>query len=244
MTLKDRMEQLAAEGSVEAVEEYEKLRAKIRARATSGKWGKVGFWIADNIKWLILGTMAAFFLGWAYQIFNRASGAPVGASIPAVVAWEVKQEAKVGADVKSGQVKVFGNRNKVMQKLDLPDAIKNNPNKEVAAASVIAPDGFAHGHTETAILDTKTGEVELLDRVDPLPWARWRTDGYVWVGGGLLNGEMGARALVVQNFASIKSLTLSAMASVDQPIAAGGVANNHGTGTFVGLGVTVPFDWK
>lgn len=163
--------------------------------------------------------------------------------MPAAVAWEIKQEAKTGADVKNGQVRVFKNRNKVMDRLDLPESVKNNYAKEVVAAAKIEPNGFARGYTETAILDKETGEVELLDRTDSLPWLRWRTDSFVFVGPGFINGGIGGRAMVVQYLASVGSATLSAVGSLDQPMASTTVANNHGLNTFVGVGLTIPFKW-
>lgn len=243
MNIQDSIRQVAAEAVTDVEDEYSKLRAKVKSRAQRGKIGRALLWIISHGKMLTTIALVAFLTAWAWHWYSQAPDAPVGVSMPAVVAWEVQQEAKTGADVKNGQVQVFKNRSKVMDRLNLPESVKNNPAKEVVAAAKIEPDGFARGHTVTAILDKETGEVKLLDRADSLPWLRWRTDGLVFVGPGFINGDIGARAMVVQHLASVGPATLSAVGSLDQPMASTTVANNHGLNTFVGVGLTIPFKW-
>lgn len=219
------------------------LRNKIKSAKSKGILGRFVLFVWKYKSPLVITLASVFSLAWAYNAINSNPASTVGVSYPASVAWEVKQEAMTGASVKKGEVQVFSKRGKVMAKLNLPESIKNNLSKEVAAASTIEPDGFARGHTETAILDTKTGEVEIFDRPDPLPWLRWRTDGFVFAGPGLINGDIGGRVMVVQHLASVKSATFSVVGSLDQPMTTTTIANSNGTGTFIGVGLTIPFQW-
>lgn len=191
---------------------------------------------------ITLATIAAiaFAAWWAYEWFNSTKKSPVGVSTLLAEAPEIKHEEKTDA-VMQKPPKVFKNRNVVMKKLALPSEVVADQNKEVAAASVIPPDGFARGHTISAVVDKESGETKIYDRPDALPWVRFRQDGFVWAGAGLLNGENAARVLVTQHLVSVKSLTISGMASVDQPMGASSIANNHGLNTFVGVGVTIPW---
>lgn len=191
---------------------------------------------------ITLATIAAmaFAVWWAYEWFNSTGSLPVGASTLLAGAGEVKRESTVDAAMKKPP-QVFKNREKVMEKLDLPPEVIADVNKEVTAASAIPPEGFARGHTVTGVIDKTSGEVTIYDRPDALPWIRFRQDGFVWAGAGLLNGENAARVLVMQHLVSVKSLTVSGMASADQPMGSSSIANNHGLNTFVGLGVTIPW---
>lgn len=190
---------------------------------------------------ITLATIAgiALSIAWAYSWLNSTEK-PAGVSTLLPVASEVKDE-KMADAVMQKPIQVFAAREKVGRKLNLPPEIIADEKKEVVAASAIQADGFARGHTVTGVLDKETGVVKIYDRPDELPWLRFRSDGFAWAGAGLLNGESAARVMLVQHFASVKKVTLSGVASVDQPMGASSIANNHGLNTFIGVGVTIPW---
>lgn len=59
-------------------------------------------------------------------------------------------------------------RDKVEKKLDLPAAVRRDPDKHVVAASKVPASD--HPHTMTAVYDERTGGVDMYLRRDPLPW--------------------------------------------------------------------------
>lgn len=61
-------------------------------------------------------------------------------------------------------------KEKVVTKLGLPDWVKNDENKQVIANGDLPCDDTISGHSVVAVLDTKTGEGQILAKSKPLPF--------------------------------------------------------------------------
>lgn len=175
-------------------------------------------------------------MAWAWRWYSEPPQAPVGESVLGVAALELRGAGTVGV-MPDKPIRAVGGGAKTKQALNLPASQVENPDIVVLDAVKIPASGDAHGYTVTPTLDRKEGKVETMIREDDLPAFRFRKDGFVWAGAGLLNGEHAARVLVVQNLASVKAVDLSLMASVDQPMGHSGVASAHGLGTFIRAGL-------
>ncbi len=113
------------------------------------------------------------------------------------------------------------------RKLNLPEAIKSDPDKHVIASSKTAND--ERQHTITTVIDAATGEATTLDRVDPLPWIAPNTKTELGMYYGYRNGTPALRVQGSQELLQVKALHLGAIANAD--VMPGQVD------TFVGVGV-------
>ena len=99
------------------------------------------------------------------------------------------------------------------EKLKLPEAVKADDKKHVAA-SVTTPNDERQ-HTVTTVVNSQTGEFTTYDRVEPLPWIGVTTKSEVGAYLGLKNGEPAVRIAGRQEVLQIKSVRIGAVASVD-----------------------------
>jgi len=102
----------------------------------------------------------------------------------------------------------------VKRELGLPADVVADKNKHVAGAVKIPSD--THPHTVTAVIDAKTGEIEIFDRRDPLPWLAAEQTGYVRLSYGVRTGTGAVTRLAVsENLVSIKALRFGVDGSLD-----------------------------
>lgn len=67
-------------------------------------------------------------------------------------------------------------KEKIVEKLGLPDWIKNNPDKQVIGNADVPCDDSISGHSVIAIMDTKTGEGSIIAKSKPLPFMSFAND--------------------------------------------------------------------
>lgn len=136
--------------------------------------------------------------------------APVGVYVPAAPALE-KVET-VATPIKSGTVRTYQPAAK--KALKLPAAIQAAPAQQVIAASTVRPD--THTTTLTTLVDTETGEIQTLQRREPLPWLARDASGRLDLLLGQTDEGPVARLSVQQNLLQIQALRLGVAAAVTQ----------------------------
>ena len=168
---------------------------------------------------VVLVLAAVSFGAW---IYFKPAPMPVGVQVETAPSKFVKG---VGKDqVASAPLAVY--KPVAKEKLALPETVKADSNKHVAAATTTPND--ERQHTITTIVDSQTGEFTTYDRVEPLPWIGVTTKSEVGAYLGLKNGQPAVRIAGRQEVLQIKSVRIGAVASVD--------ITQSGVDSFVGIG--------
>lgn len=110
------------------------------------------------------------------------------------------------------KVKVYPQKAKA--KLSLPEPAASNPSVYALGASRVEPDW--HPVTVTTTLDTDTGDVQVYQKREPLPWLAIPHRGEAGLAYGLKNGQPNARLFVRQSLLDMKALRLGVEATADQ----------------------------
>lgn len=177
-----------------------------------------------NVKLLAIGNVVLLAaLGVGMYFYFKPQPAPVGVHLPAKVAPEIARVATEPVELKQ-PLKVYKKAAKA--KLKLPDYIQKDEAQHVVAASKTAND--ERRHTVTTLVDSNTGEVTTLDRVDPLPWLAVNTKSEVGIFYGVKRGAQAIRIQGQQEFLQIKAVHVGVIASAD--------VMPSGVDTFVGVG--------
>ena len=135
---------------------------------------------------------------------------PIGVSVPAKVAKEVKKAVKV--TIKPKQIKVF--RPSLKMDLNLPSEVQHNEAIHVVAAAKVPAD--EHPHTLTTTINETTGEAQSFDRREPLPWLGRDVHGELGIYYGVKDGKPDGRLSIEQKLIQIKAVHLGAQATLDQ----------------------------
>lgn len=165
-------------------------------------------------KFMLIVLMVACAAAWINN-FLKSEPPPVGVTVIATPAPEVKGQEKKPVAIKSGKVKAYtAPKNKAH--LNLPQPVQDDPLQVVLESTQVKADD--HPQTVTTTIDSDTGETKTYVRRDPLPWLAWDTHGEVGAYGGIKNGVLTARVEAKQGLVQIKALHLGVIASVDQPL--------------------------
>lgn len=154
---------------------------------------------------LVAGLAAIAFWWWP-----APAPAPVNQHVIATPAPEVRTIERVVVQPKL--VYVYPDRAK--QALDLPDAVQNDTQARVVAATRVTAD--EHPHTVTTLLDAETGKFTTLDRREPLPWMAAGSGGALGIGYGFKNGDPATRIDARQNLLRIKGARVDLAGTADQ----------------------------
>jgi hypothetical protein len=140
----------------------------------------------------------------AYNTISRITS-------PSVLAKELAKEETTTLTCKP--VVVY--RDKVKDKLNLPESVKKDATKHVANSTQVEPSD--HPTTVSAVYDDQTGHIDLFKRTDQLPWmtvaTRYGIGAYYGVGTdtdgpvGLLRGDV--------DLLKIKALSLGFTGTID-----------------------------
>lgn len=154
---------------------------------------------------LIMGLVVAGGLC-AWNTLNRITH-------PSVLAPVAKELAKEKTETLLCK-KVVVYRDKVKEKLNLPETVVKDPDKKVTASTKVPASDFPN--TVTSVYDLGTGATDLYVRRDPLPWLafdkRWRLGAFY----GLSDEENGLFLGVAQyQFAQIKRVHITAHGQAD-----------------------------
>ncbi len=137
-----------------------------------------------------------------------ATPAPAVASMP-----------KVQTPIKTQTVKARPQAAK--RALSLPAAIADDPAKVVIDSAIVK--ASRNDTLVTTLLDTETGETMTLEAKQPRPWLAASTDGSLWLGVGIKNGQQQVmRAGLEQGLFAVKAVTVSLRGTVDIPYATPG----------------------
>jgi hypothetical protein len=138
--------------------------------------------------------------------------APVGVSLPAQPAAEVKAMPTTAVAIKTRVVHVYPPR--VKSALNLPaETVADDARQVISTAKVPADD---RPHTVTTTIDLESGQAQSFIRPDSLPWLAAETRGEAGISYGIKNGEPAARISLRQNLIQIKAVRLGATATLDQ----------------------------
>lgn len=143
------------------------------------------------------------------------SPAPVSQWQPAKVAPVV--DAVPTVQIEIPKVTVFSAPAKA--KLKLPDAIVQNPDAHVIAATQVKPD--LHPQTVVTVINSATGESETITRRDPYPWAAATQSGELRLDYGYKfdhfasGGKMIAKLTLREDLLQLKALHIGATASLE-----------------------------
>lgn len=137
---------------------------------------------------------------------------PVGAHVPAIPAPAVARVETVATPIKTGTVQAY--KPAAKKALKLPDSIQFDSKQSVVAASTVTPS--AHAYTLTTLVDTETGEIQTLQRREPLPWLARDASGRLDLLLGVTDEGPVARLSVQQNLLQIKALRLGVAAALTQ----------------------------
>lgn len=165
--------------------------------------------------WLAPATLILVLLVAGLSLWSLVSpvGAPsVGVHVPAAPAPAVAQVDTVATSIQTGTVQAFKPAAKA--RLKLPAALQAAPEQQVIAASMVRPD--SHVTTLTTLVDTETGEIQTLQRREPLPWLARDASGRLDLLLGQTDEGPVARLSVQQNLLQIKALRLGVAAAVTQ----------------------------
>lgn len=145
--------------------------------------------------------------GWAIWYFRVPPPAPIGQHEPAKVAPQIKAIPKT--DIRPPKVMVYAQKAK--GKLKLPEPMQADPNVHVLEATRVKADD--HPHTVTTVINSETGEIQTLDRRDPLPLFAFKKSGALGLEHDFIlrTSTLYAR----QDFLSIKSINVGGRLSLD-----------------------------
>lgn len=162
---------------------------------------------------LALLVLALYLVGErVWQAFAPADRPPVGAYVPAMPAPAVARVETVATPIRSGTVRTLAPAAKA--RLELPVAIQAAPEKQVIAASTVPPDN--HAYTLTTLIDTETGEVQTLQRREPLPWLGRDASGRLDMTLAQTDEGPVARLSATQNLLRVKAWSLGVSGAVTQ----------------------------
>lgn len=100
------------------------------------------------------------------------------------------------------------------RKLNLPDEIKDDPNKYVLTSARLPKD--THPQTVTTVIDKQTGEVQTLFRQEPHPWLAVEQTGELRLDYGIKNGfARVGRITLREDLLQVKALHLGVHATLD-----------------------------
>jgi hypothetical protein len=102
----------------------------------------------DEFLLIVAISVVLFAISWGWHWY-REHGAPVGKSLPAIIAWEVAQQPHELADMKVPPEVIAGGK-RVKENLNLPASVVQQDSKKVTGAATTAADG--HRHTITSVL--------------------------------------------------------------------------------------------
>lgn len=173
---------------------------------------------------IICGVVLFF---WFHYLKDSEPVANVGVQVIATPAKEVKSIPKATVAIKNGTVRVYEGSAKI--KLNLPEAIAQDPAEQVFASTKVKADD--HPQTITTTINTDTGEATSLVRRDPLPWLAWDDHGEAGVYGGIKNGTATARLEVKQGIFQVKAVHVGMVGTLDQPLQ-GGLSTDY----YLGVG--------
>lgn len=162
---------------------------------------------------IILGLAVVIFASmWLREFFTEQ---PVGLAVEAKQDKVIIGEPTERLDCKP--IVVY--RDRIKEKVKLPDQVAADPNKRVLDAVRVDPD--IRPHTITPVIDTRTGNVETYDTRLALPWLAISTRGEAGIAYGQNQDGRALRFHARQSFLNIKSLQASGVASYDMPLAGG-----------------------
>ncbi len=132
------------------------------------------------IKWIIIGIIAIALCSAVYDWYRSK---PVTNDVTWAPVPEMKQTVKIKRIKIPGPKQVVTIEKKiVVEKVKLPDEVKNNPNKEVIATATIGP---YEGNTDAvAIMDMKEGSTQIVAKRQPLPIVAFENKKEIGVRGG------------------------------------------------------------
>lgn len=117
--------------------------------------------------------------------------------------------------------------------LHLPEEIADDPVKVVIDSAIVK--ASRSDTLVTTLLDTDTGETMMLEAKRPRPWLASATDGSLWLGVGIKNGQQQVmRADLEQGLFTVKAVTVSLRGTVDVPYVTPGKPD-----WFAGVGLRV-----
>lgn len=178
---------------------------------------------------VLIAIAATVLLKWFIHLQESFQDVPVGIHVIATPSKQVADIPKHQAPVKSGSVRVYEGQAKI--ELKLPDAIKQDPTKQVLESTKVSAD--YHDQIVTTIIDTETGDSQTFVRREPLPWLAWRDNGSAGIYTGIKNGQPTARLEVKQNIFSVKAVHFGAVATLDQSLNS---SNSSSQDYFIGVG--------
>ncbi len=166
----------------------------------------------------ILAVLAGLlaWVGIGFLVSHDWRAPPVGQHGPATPAPAVAKVATVATPIQAGTVRTY--RPEAKRALKLPEAVQAAPEQQVIAASTVRPD--SHAYTLTTLINTETGEVETLQRREPLPWLGRDPSGHADLLLGYRDGGPVARLSITQNLMQVKALRLGVAGSVTQSLGA------------------------
>lgn len=108
--------------------------------------------------------------------------APVGTTVLAKPARELQNKPKT--ELHPEKVQAYAPP--VKKDLGLPVDVQDDPNKYVLGSAKLPAD--TRPHTVTAVIDAKTGAVQMFERRDVRPWLAAEKRGFIQIGPGYRNG--------------------------------------------------------
>ena len=147
---------------------------------------------------LVMGLLVAGGLC-AWNTLNRITN-------PSVLAPVAKELAKEKTETLTCKPVVVY-RDKVKEKLNLPETVVKDPDKKVTASTKVPASEFPN--TVTSIYDSGTGATDLYIRRDPMPWIGTASRGSVGLHGGIQeDGETVGRLSASYSRLQVKRLNL------------------------------------
>lgn len=174
---------------------------------------------------VLVAALTLFALVWSYF---KPEPAPVSVAVHATPAPEIAKTPKVETPVAFKSMPTYPKAAK--RKLDLPEHIQADDNKQVVEASKVPADD--HTQTVTTLVDIQTGKTETYVRRDPLPLLALDYSGDAGLYVGLRNGAQVLRFEARQGFFTVKAIHFGALGSIEQPINNGQLPPS----TFIGGG--------
>lgn len=169
---------------------------------------------------LIMGLVVAGGLC-AWNTLNRITH-------PSVLAPVAKELAKEKTETLLCK-KVVVYRDKVKEKLNLPETVVKDPDKKVTASTKVPASDFPN--TVTSVYDSGTGATDMFIRQDKTPWLGFARKGTLGLAYGVQDdGEATTRLSASYSLLSVKRLNLG----LTGDIATSGRA-------FIGVGATIGF---
>ncbi|MEK6849143.1 MAG: hypothetical protein AABY01_01085 [Nanoarchaeota archaeon] len=155
---------------------------------------------------MVFALIAAGILIWMF----KPSHEHIGQWTPTTPAPQIRDVPHV--DIKPPKVRAFAPKAK--NKLDLPQDIKDDPDKYVLTSSLLPSDRSPV--TFTTVIDAKTGDVQMFERHEPTPWLAVEQAGELRLDYGIKNGfERVARLTMRGELLQVKALHLGVHATLD-----------------------------